>query len=193
MTTSETSLREKILLTAKSLFIQQGYHGLAMRQISEAVGVSKAALYYHFKDKEELFLAILDIYLNEIESAIDAIQSKRLSSSEQLRMFVEYILSQPAEQRAVMRLGSQEMAQLSASSRKSFGKIYREKFIGKLTAIFQVGIESGELKSLNAEVATWALLGIMYPYFYPAHTGDKPVPANVIDEIVMIFLKGIEK
>ena len=193
MTTSETSLREKILLTAKSLFIQQGYHGLAMRQISEAVGVSKAALYYHFKDKEELFLAILDIYLNEIESAIDAIQSKRLSSSEQLRMFVEYILSQPAEQRAVMRLGSQEMVQLSTSSRKSFGKIYREKFIGKLTAIFQVGIESGELKSLNAEVATWALLGIMYPYFYPAHTGDKPVPANVIDEIVMIFLKGIEK
>ena len=193
MTTSETSLREKILLTAKSLFIQQGYHGLAMRQISEAVGVSKAALYYHFKDKEELFLAILDIYLNEIESAIDAIQSKRLSSSEQLRMFVEYILSQPAEQRAVMRLGSQEMAQLSASSRKSFGKIYREKFIGKLTAIFQAGIESGELKSLNAEVATWALLGIMYPYFYPAHTGDKPVPANVIDEIVTIFLKGIEK
>lgn len=193
MTTSETSLREKILLTAKSLFIQQGYHGLAMRQISEAVGVSKAALYYHFKDKEELFLAILDIYLNEIESAIDDIQSKRLSSSEQLRMFVEYILSQPAEQRAVMRLGSQEMAQLSASSRKSFGKVYREKFIGKLIAIFQAGIESGELKSLNAEVATWALLGIMYPYFYPAHTGDKPVPANVIDEIVTIFLMGIEK
>ena len=193
MITSETSLREKILLTAKSLFIQQGYHGLAMRQISEAVGVSKAALYYHFKDKEELFLAILDIYLNEIESAIDDIQSKRLSSSEQLRMFVEYILSQPAEQRAVMRLGSQEMAQLSASSRKSFGKVYREKFIGKLIAIFQAGIKSGELKSLNAEVATWALLGIMYPYFYPAHTGDKPVAANVIDEIVTIFLMGIEK
>lgn len=193
MTTSETSLREKILLTAKSLFIQQGYHGLAMRQISEAVGVSKAALYYHFKDKEELFLAILDIYLNEIESAIDDIQSKRPSSSEQLRMFVEYILSQPAEQRAVMRLGSQEMAQLSASSRKSFGKVYREKFIGKLIAIFQAGIKSGELKSLNAEVATWALLGIMYPYFYPAHTGDKPVPANVIEEIVTIFLMGIEK
>ena len=85
------------------------------------------------------------------------------------------------------------MAQPSASSPKSFGKIYREKFIGKLTAIFQVGIESGELKSLNAEVATWALLGIMYPYFYPAHTGDKPVAENVIDEIVMIFLKGIEK
>ncbi len=193
MTTSETGLREKILLIAKSLFIQMGYHGLAMRQISEAVGVSKAALYYHFKDKEELFLAILDIYLNDLENAINAIQSKPRSSSEQLRIFVEYILRQPAEQRAVMRLGSQEMAQLSVSARKGFGKIYREKFIGKLIAIFQAGIERGEFKQLNAEVATWALLGMMYPYFYPTHTGDKPVPANVIDEIVTIFLKGIEK
>ena len=67
MTIPEIGLREQILVTAKSLFIQQGYHGLAMRQISEAVGVSKAALYYHFKDKEELFLAILSGYLNEIE------------------------------------------------------------------------------------------------------------------------------
>ena len=46
MTTPEIGLREQILVTAKSLFIQQGYHGLAMRQISDAVGVSKACLLY---------------------------------------------------------------------------------------------------------------------------------------------------
>ncbi len=62
MTTTETrDLRELILATAKSLFSQQGYHGLAMRQISESLGVAKSALYYHFKDKEQLFLAILKL------------------------------------------------------------------------------------------------------------------------------------
>ena len=78
MTTSELGLREQILISAKSLFIQQGYHGLAMRQISEELGVSKAALYYHFKDKEELFLAILRGNLDELERAIDDIQSKQI-------------------------------------------------------------------------------------------------------------------
>ena len=109
-------------------------------------------------------------------------------------MFVEYILGQPAEKRAVMRLGSQEMSQLSANARKDFGKTYHEKFVGKLIAIIQTGIESREFQSLNAEIATWALLGIMYPYFYPvdARKGE-PVPASVIDEIVTIYLKGIEK
>ena len=193
MTTPEIGLREQILVTAKGLFIQQGYHGLAMRQISEAVGVSKAALYYHFKDKEELFLAILSGYLNEIEAAIDKIMAKPVSSSEHIRLFAEYILKQPADQRAVTRLGSQEMSQLSAASRKMFGKIYHDKFIGKLITIFKTGIESGEFQAFDAEVSTWALLGMMYPYFYPAHTGDSPLPTKTIHDIVNIYLNGVRK
>jgi AcrR family transcriptional regulator len=50
--TERRDLRAEILAAARGLFIQQGYHGLAMRQIAEAVGVSKPALYYHFRDKE---------------------------------------------------------------------------------------------------------------------------------------------
>jgi DNA-binding transcriptional regulator YbjK len=56
-----SDLRQQILSTAKILFIQQGYHGLSMRQIAEALGVSKAALYYYFRDKEELLIFTLPI------------------------------------------------------------------------------------------------------------------------------------
>ena len=34
-------------------------------------------------------------------------------------------------------------------------------------------------------------MGIMYPYFYPAHTGDKPLPAETIQTIVDIYLNGV--
>lgn len=190
MTTSETGVREEILATAKRMFIEQGYHGLAMRQISESVGVSKAALYYYFKDKEELFLAILTTYLDEIEASIDAILAGTGSGADCLRQFVELVLSQPAEQRATIRLASQEMAQLSTASRKQFDKLYREKFIGKLTAILREGMERGEFRMLDAEVATWSLLGIMYPYFYPAHS-NRPLAPETIQEIVGIYLNGI--
>ncbi len=189
--TSENDLREQILTTAKSMFIQQGYHGLAMRQISEALGVSKAALYYHFKDKEELFLAILTSYLNDIESLLDRILAEQASNRDRIGMFVAEVLRQPAEQRAVIRLASQEMAQLSAAARKDFDKLYRQKFIGKLVQIFQQGVDNGEFRPLQTEVATWALMGIMYPYFYPAHTGEKPLPAETIQTIVDIYLNGV--
>ena len=193
MTTSETGVREEILKTAMRMFIEQGYHGLAMRQISEAVGVSKAALYYYFKDKEELFLAILGNYLDEMETSIDAIRAGTVSNTEQIRRFVEAVLSQPAEKRALTRLASQEMAQLSPTSRKKFDKLYRDKFIGKLTAILREGMERGEFRTLNAEVATWSLLGIMYPYFYPAHSGSRPIAPETIGEILSIYLNGMTK
>jgi hypothetical protein len=32
----------------------------------------------------------------------------------------------------------------------------------------------------------------MYPYFYPNHTGNKPLPAATIDVVTSIFLSGIE-
>ena len=191
MTHPENDLREQILSTAKSLFIQQGYHGLAMRQISEALGVSKAALYYHFKDKEELFLAILTSYLNDIETLLDHILAEQVSDRERIRMFVESVLRQQAEQRAVIRLASQEMAQLSDKARKDFAKLYQQKFIGKLALIYKQGVEAGEFRPLQAEVATWALMGIMYPYFYPAHTGSKPLSAETIQTVVDIYLNGV--
>lgn len=193
MGNSESDLRTQILEAAKSLFIQHGYHGLAMREISEAVGVSKAALYYHFKDKEELFLAILFTSLEDMETAIDQITLKPVSCSEQIHLFVEFILQKPAEERAITRLASQEMNQLSADARQAFGQIYRQKFIDKLKLILQNGMERGEFRPMHPEIATWALLGIMYPYFYPSHTGDKPLPPETIREIVAISLHGIAK
>jgi AcrR family transcriptional regulator len=191
MTTPEPGLRETILDMAKSLFIQHGYHGLAMRQISEAVGVSKAALYYHFKDKEELFIAILTSNLNEIESAIDEIRSRQISCSQQVVLFVEYVLNQPAEERAIIRLGAQEMVQLSATSRQNFNKTYHDQFTGKLQGIFQAGVENGEFRPINPVIATWALLGIMYPYFYPSHTESAALQPETIREIANIYMNGV--
>jgi len=191
MTTSEPGLREQILSTAKSLFIQQGYHGLAMRQISDALGVSKAALYYHFKDKEELFLAILSDNMDEIESAIDLIQTREISCGKKIALFVEYVLKQPTEHRAMIRLASQEMSQLSAISRKKFDKTYHDQFTGKLQAIFEAGVKNGEFRPIDPSIATWALLGIMYPYFYPAHSGATPVRAEIIQQIVSIYMDGV--
>jgi AcrR family transcriptional regulator len=191
MANVETGLREQILQTANTLFIEHGYSGLSMREISEAIGVSKAALYYYYKDKEQLFLAILKAYLDEMETAIDQILSRPVSGKEKIRLFVEYILTQPAEQRATIRLASQEISHLSATARQGFDQIYREKFINKIRAMLVAGMEQGEFRPIQAETAVWALLGIMFPYFYPAHHGGATLSTETIQEIVTIYLNGI--
>jgi AcrR family transcriptional regulator len=51
-------MRELILDAALELFIEQGYDKTSLRQIAERVGVTKAALYYHFARKEDIFLEL---------------------------------------------------------------------------------------------------------------------------------------
>ncbi|MCD1259462.1 TetR/AcrR family transcriptional regulator [Paenibacillus athensensis] len=51
--------RERILEESRELFYQHGYRSLTMRSIAKAMGYSHGALYYHFKEKAELFYALI--------------------------------------------------------------------------------------------------------------------------------------
>lgn len=52
------STRDQILRTALELFTTQGYDATSLRQIAERLGVTKAALYYHFPAKEHLVVEL---------------------------------------------------------------------------------------------------------------------------------------
>jgi AcrR family transcriptional regulator len=52
------STRERILDVALDLFVEEGYEATSLRQIAEVMGFTKAALYYHFRSKDDLLLAL---------------------------------------------------------------------------------------------------------------------------------------
>jgi AcrR family transcriptional regulator len=52
------STRERILDVALELFNEQGYDNTSLRDIADRLGVTKAALYYHFERKEDIFLEL---------------------------------------------------------------------------------------------------------------------------------------
>ncbi|MGF1554264.1 MAG: TetR/AcrR family transcriptional regulator [Paracoccaceae bacterium] len=51
--------RERLIETASTLFARHGYHAVGIARIVEEAGVSRVALYHHFRSKEELILAVL--------------------------------------------------------------------------------------------------------------------------------------
>ena len=60
--------REQIVATARALLAEVGVEGLTMRKLGEACGVRGPALYWHFKDKEELVGQIVDSVISDLES-----------------------------------------------------------------------------------------------------------------------------
>lgn len=52
--------RQRILESAKSLFLKQGYHGSSMNEIARDAGVTKLTVYNHFQDKATLFTCAIE-------------------------------------------------------------------------------------------------------------------------------------
>jgi AcrR family transcriptional regulator len=183
--------RAAILEAAKLLFMQEGFRGISMRQIAEAVGVTKAALYYHFKDKEELFVAIVEQYLVAMSGLIDEVAAGHQDTRGQIGDLVRRILAQPPEQRSIIRLASQELSNISPENRARFLEMYHGRFIRRITAMLQEGMARGELRPLDANLATWTLLGMMYPYFHPAPPTQSMPQQALLDQLLGIYFDGL--
>jgi len=54
------SKREQIVRAALTVFLENGYASTSMNRVAEEAGVIKATIYSHFKDKEQLFVAIIE-------------------------------------------------------------------------------------------------------------------------------------
>ncbi|OPZ89890.1 MAG: Fatty acid metabolism regulator protein [bacterium ADurb.Bin425] len=54
------SKRDQIVKAAVETFLENGYDGTSMNKVAEKAGVIKATIYSHFKDKEQLFTAIIE-------------------------------------------------------------------------------------------------------------------------------------
>jgi AcrR family transcriptional regulator len=62
--------RERIQAVALELFAEQGYDKTSLREIAERLDVTKAALYYHFKSKEDIVTSLVEDYFGEIDQLV---------------------------------------------------------------------------------------------------------------------------
>ena len=58
--------RDEIVDAASSTFLSAGYEGASMGKIAAAAGVTPTTLYWYFGDKDELFVAVADLYLERL-------------------------------------------------------------------------------------------------------------------------------
>lgn len=80
--------KEKILRCARELFYHVGFQATSVDDIIDRTGVAKSNFYYHFKSKEQLAFAVLEMQVDEYEEWIGlSLRNSALSPSERLRQF----------------------------------------------------------------------------------------------------------
>lgn len=71
MTATKVDTRTRLLDTALGLFTVHGVEGTSLQMIADALGVTKAAVYYHFKTKDEITEAVAEPALRELSAILD--------------------------------------------------------------------------------------------------------------------------
>ncbi len=87
--------RERILEVARDLFATQGYSAVSMRKIAGELGYSHGSLYYHFKQKAELFYALVsedfNMLLNRMRSTLSEAQGNEGDTQLLRQMMINFI------------------------------------------------------------------------------------------------------
>jgi AcrR family transcriptional regulator len=110
--------RSRIQTVALELFTEQGYEKTSLREIAERLGVTKAALYYHFKSKDEIVHSIVDDRIRTLDE-LNKWAEDQPPTAETRRAMLERYMDElfGNEQHSVMRFFEQNqtvMKNLSA-------------------------------------------------------------------------------
>jgi AcrR family transcriptional regulator len=107
--------RERIKQVALELFTEHGYEQTSLREIAERLDVTKAALYYHFKSKEEIVRAVIEDRAKQMDELIDWAKAQPPGDETRLEFIRRYSADLDAsDHHALMRFMEQNQLALKS-------------------------------------------------------------------------------
>ncbi|AXQ30050.1 TetR/AcrR family transcriptional regulator [Solimonas sp. K1W22B-7] len=141
--------RAAILATAEDLFSRQGYAATRLEDVAEALGLTRAALFYYYGDKQKLYDAMLAeafsglaCHLEEVLAAETGSVVERIELA--VEAWIDAIIARPTLARLILRFvadGAEQPSQAIFSD--------NNRLPMQFWALFEQGRRSGELKPVN--------------------------------------------
>ncbi|MGL5227956.1 MAG: TetR/AcrR family transcriptional regulator [Bacteroidales bacterium] len=159
--------RNLLIDVARQLFARQGVEKTTMNDIAQASNKGRRTLYTYFKDKEEVYMAVIESELKQLVDSLQQVASQNLPADEKL---TEYVFTRmEAVKRTVVRNGT-----LRAKFFRDIWKVenvrryFDQMEVEILTNILRGGVESGVFRIENVDatamVLHYSLKGLDVPY-----------------------------
>jgi TetR/AcrR family transcriptional regulator len=160
--------RAAILAAAEDLFARHGYASTRLEDVADTVLMTRAALFYYFRDKQFLFDAVLSYSFGELGEKLEKILAARRGSvtarlEKAMAAWLDAIIERPARARLILRLVADNTETLSHGIFSDNNQI-----AAKFWALFEQGRQSGELKPLHNDIFHIASAVIGTAVFYVA-------------------------
>jgi len=136
---TRSDTRARIQQVALELFAEQGYEKTSLREIAERLDVTKAALYYHFKSKEDIVRSLVEDYFGQLDALIAWAATQPRTAQTRHEIISRYVTI-VTEGSDVFRMLHQNQAAVNTlASAKSRGEVFKERMGGLIDALVEPG------------------------------------------------------
>ena len=182
--------RQRILDAAIDVFSQKGYHDARVDDIVDASGTSKGAVYFHFKSKQQIFLAIIDqfalILAERLTEAIvahdEGIQRVNAALATCLEVFGEY----------------HDLAKIFLIQAAGLGATFEEKrleihntFVMVIKSYLDQAVTGGDVPPVDTEITALAWVGAINEVVIRWVLTGYPEPARSLPALRTVLLRSI--
>ncbi|MGD0857548.1 MAG: TetR/AcrR family transcriptional regulator [Dehalococcoidia bacterium] len=181
--------REEILRIASKLFADKGYDGASLNDVASQMGISKAALYHHIQNKEEILREIIEGKLNQAIKDTRQIVNSDLSPKDKLRWFIRAVVKGITTDRYVMRNLFENTASLSEDAKKAIIE-HKKAFDHQLQLLLEEGMEKGYFHIDNVKMAVFVIQGACNFCYQWYHDDGKLSPEEIAENFICLLERG---
>ncbi|MEW6475713.1 MAG: TetR/AcrR family transcriptional regulator [Actinomycetota bacterium] len=159
MAVSNGARRDEILRVAARVFRNKGYRSATLNDIADEFGFTRAALYYYFKSKEQILVAVIESAGHEITAQLEQTAALDAPPAEKLDRILRSHASLVLSNVNIFGVYLAEMKSLPTRVRDTLeaGERY---YVDQLAAVIQDGIDAGDFEDVPPKLTALALLGM---------------------------------
>lgn len=182
--------RERILDAAAKIFREVGYERATLEAIGDAVGLSKASLYYYVRGKEELLARLLASVIEEIARQAARDLPVRPSGEERLRRFLAAHVDVVCRSPIGLLLARHQDVLLGEAHSRALREV-RRRHERHLESILEDGVRSGEFHPLDARTVAYLILGALNAVPRWQSRAPSPPPETISGVLFAMVVGGI--
>jgi len=184
--------QEQLIEIAIRLFAQKGYDGTSLRDIADEAQITKAALYYHFPDKEALYGRIVLESMQALVDSVGAAVAAGGTPSEKVRIFMLSSADFLDRSRDSWIAGSNAFWSGSEVDPRGAAVHLRDEYEGLLRDCISAAIDKGEFRPVDAAMAGRMLLSMLNHISRWHSPGGRLTTRQVIDQYLDMSFAGLK-
>ena len=187
--------KEQIMSAALSVVVAKGYDQSRMDDIVEKSQLSKGAIYWYYKSKEEVYLSLVDYWFLQYSSGVVDTLQQQESASDQLKALFDFFIEQFDKNPATFKLLVEfwRLAGLNPGFNAKLQQIYSD-FLEYIIEIIKVGVANGEFKNVEPRITALSILINIEGINWFTLFDKSGVEAHeYIDTISNFILNGLKK